>query len=127
MNNAKLHFTVIHIFSLEVLNMPELWLSIVPALSAIVFAMWTKQVIPSLLVGLWIGSMLYTGSFIDAFNQTITYVMGVLTDTGNLDVLLFLYLFRGLVALIHILVDFHAFEFVFSDYIKGPNKKLLSS
>src|SRR5699024_5166802 len=107
--------------------MPELWLSIVPALSAIVFAMWTKQVIPSLLVGLWIGSLLYTGSFIDAFNQTITYVMGVLTDTGNLDVLLFLYLFSGLVALIQISGGVQAFASVISDYIKGPNKTLLTS
>lgn len=101
--------------------MPELWLSIVPALSAIVFAMWTKQVIPSLLVGLWIGSMLYTGSFIDAFNQTITYVMGVLTDTGNLDVLLFLYLFSGLVALIQISGGVQAFASVISDYIIPAN------
>ncbi|SFP34286.1 hypothetical protein [Salibacterium halotolerans] len=71
----------------------ELWLSIVPPLTAVIFAMWTKQVIPSLLVGLWVESWLYTGSFIESLNQTVVYITGVLTDIGNLDVILFLCLF----------------------------------
>ncbi|WP_188453337.1 Na+/H+ antiporter NhaC family protein [Virgibacillus oceani] len=105
----------------------ELWLSIVPSLSAILFAMWTKQVIPSLLIGLWIGSWLYTGSFVNSFNQTITYIAGVLTDTGNLDVLLFLFTFSGLVALIQISGGVQAFAKFIAKYIKGPNQALLTS
>lgn len=105
----------------------ELWLSIVPSLSAILFAVWTKQVIPSLLIGLWVGSWLYTGSFVNSFNQTIAYIAGVLTDTGNLDVLLFLFAFSGLVALIQISGGVQAFAALIAKYIKGPNQALLSS
>ncbi len=105
----------------------ELWLSIVPPLAAIVMAIWTKQVIPSLLVGLWIGSLLYTGGIVESLNQTISYISGVLTDTGNLDVLLFLYAFSGMVALIQVSGGVQAFASLISKYIKGPNQTLLIS
>ncbi|SDJ14375.1 Na+/H+ antiporter NhaC family protein [Alteribacillus bidgolensis] len=105
----------------------ELWLSIVPPVVAIIFAMWTKQVIPSLLIGLWVGSLLYTGSWVESLNQTVSYIMGVLTDTGNLDVLLFLYIFSGLVALIQASGGVQAFARWIAQYIKGPNQTLLTS
>jgi Na+/H+ antiporter NhaC len=35
----------------------ELWFSIVPSITAIILATWTKQVIPSFLIGLWLGSL----------------------------------------------------------------------
>lgn len=78
----------------------ELWFSIVPPVVAIILAIWTKQVIPSLLIGLWAGSLLVTQSLFGSVGQTLDYVIGVLSDKGNLDVLLFLYIFSGLVALI---------------------------
>ena len=78
----------------------ELWLSIVPSILAIILATWTKQVIPSLLIGLWVGSLILTRSFLGSISQTVDYIVGVLSDPGNLDVLLFLYVFSGLVALI---------------------------
>lgn len=105
----------------------ELWLSIVPPITAIIFAMWTKQVIPSLLIGLWVGSLLHTGSLLGSLNQTVSYIMGVLTDVGNLDVLLFLYIFSGLVALIQVSGGVQAFARRISQYIKGPNQTLLAS
>jgi tetracycline resistance efflux pump len=105
----------------------ELWLSLVPPLSAILMAIWTKQVIPSLLVGLWLGSLLYTGAIFDSLNQTISYISGVLTNTGNLDVLLFLYAFSGMVALIQVSGGVQAFASLISKYIKGPNQTLLTS
>ncbi|SDJ12926.1 Na+/H+ antiporter NhaC family protein [Alteribacillus bidgolensis] len=105
----------------------ELWLSIAPPLVAVIFAMWTKQVIPSLLVGLWVGSWLYTGSLTESLNQTLVYITGVLTDIGNLDVLLFLYIFSGLVALIQAAGGVQAFAQWISTFIKGPNQTLLAS
>ncbi|WP_026700764.1 hypothetical protein [Salibacterium aidingense] len=105
----------------------ELWLSIAPPLVAVIFAMWTKQVISSLLIGLWVGSWLYTGSFIESLNQTVVYITGVLTDIGNLDVLLFLYIFSGLVALIQASGGVQAFAQWISKFIKGPNQTLLAS
>ncbi|RSL28898.1 hypothetical protein D7Z54_34075 [Salibacterium salarium] len=105
----------------------ELWLSVMPPLTAVVFAMWTKQVIPSLLIGLWAGSLLYTGSLLESLNQTVSYITGVLRDVGNLDVLLFLYMFSGLVALIQASGGVQAFAKRISQFIKGPNQTLLAS
>lgn len=79
-----------------------LWLSVVPSVIAILLATWTKQVIPSLLIGLWVGSFILTGSFLGSISQTVDYIVGVLSDPGNLDVLLFLYVFSELVALIQL-------------------------
>ena len=90
-------------------------------------SIWTKQVIPSLLVGLWLGSLLYTGNIVNFLNQTISYISGVLTDTGNLDVLLFLYAFSGMVALIQVSGGVQAFASLISNFIKGPNQNLLTS
>jgi tetracycline resistance efflux pump len=87
----------------------ELWFSIVPSLTAIVLATWTKQVIPSLLIGLWLGSFILQRSLLISVSATVDYIVGVLSDPGNLDVLLFLYVFSGLVALIQLSGGVQAF------------------
>lgn len=104
-----------------------LWLSIVPSVLAIFLATWTKQVIPSLLIGLWAGSFIVTGSFLGSISQTVDYIVGVLSDPGNLDVLLFLYVFSGLVALIQLSGGVQAFAIVMDNYINSAKKTLIAS
>lgn len=104
-----------------------LWLSIVPSVLAILLATWTKQVIPSLLIGLWAGSFILTGSFLGSISQTVDYIVGVLSDSGNLDVLLFLYVFSGLVALIQLSGGVQAFAKVMDNYINNSKKTLIAS
>lgn len=104
-----------------------LWFSIVPSVLAIILATWTKQVIPSLLIGLWVGSFILTRSFLGSISQTVDYIIGVLSDTGNLDVLLFLYVFSGLVALIQLSGGVQAFAKVMDNYITNPKKTLIAS
>ncbi|GAA2714394.1 hypothetical protein GCM10009865_43380 [Aeromicrobium ponti] len=100
----------------------EDWLPVIPSLAAIIFSIWTKQVIPSLFIGLWLGSLLNTRSFLDSLNAAVSYILGVFTDTGNLNVLLFLYMFSGLVALIRISGGVQAFAERIGNILKDPIK-----
>jgi tetracycline resistance efflux pump len=104
----------------------ELWLSLIPSLAAIVLAIWTKQVIPSLLIGLWTGSLLLTQSLFGSIGRTIDYIVGVLSDEGNLYVLLFLYIFSGLVALIQLSGGVQAFTRLADKYINSAKKTLFA-
>ncbi|MCF6412040.1 Na+/H+ antiporter NhaC family protein [Pseudalkalibacillus salsuginis] len=106
--------------------MSEFWLSLLPPLAAIILAMWTKQVIPSLLIGLWLGSLLLTQSLFGSIGKTIDYIVGVLSDSGNLNVLLFLYIFSGLVALIQLSGGIQAFTQLADKYITSARKTLIA-
>ncbi|WLD92029.1 Na+/H+ antiporter NhaC family protein [Alkalihalobacillus sp. AL-G] len=106
--------------------MNEFWLSLLPPVAAIILAMWTKQVIPSLLIGLWLGSFVLTQSLFGSIGQTIDYVVGVLSDRGNLYVLLFLYIFSGLVALIQLSGGIQAFTQLADKYINSAKKSIIT-
>ncbi|MBM7573283.1 Na+/H+ antiporter NhaC family protein [Aquibacillus albus] len=99
--------------------------SVIPSLVAIIIAIWTKQVIPSLLIGLWVGSLLLTQSLLSSVGQTVDYIVGVLTDTGNINVLLFLYMFSGLVALIQISGGIQAFGSRMKKYITSSKRMFM--
>ena len=77
-----------------------IWLSVLPPLITIVVAIWSKKIIPSLLVGLVAGSYLLNPSATGGFETAVDQIVKTLTDKESLQVLLFLYLFSGLIALI---------------------------
>jgi ABC-type polar amino acid transport system ATPase subunit len=76
------------------------WLSIIPATITIAVAIWSKKVLPSLLLGLLVGSYLLNHSVIGGLETAIANAVNIISDQGNLQVLLFLYLFSGLIALV---------------------------
>ncbi|HEU5138640.1 MAG TPA: Na+/H+ antiporter NhaC family protein [Bacillales bacterium] len=76
------------------------WLSIIPFLVVIPLAIWTKQVLPGLIVGLIVGSYLVEPSVIGGIQQTIAYIVQSLVTESNIKVLIFLYAFSGLVGMI---------------------------
>lgn len=76
------------------------WLSLIPLLVVIPVAMWTKQVLPGLIVGLIVGSYLVKPGFIDGVEQTLAYVVQSLLTESNIKVIMFLYMFSGLVGMI---------------------------
>jgi len=77
------------------------WYSVLPPLLAIVLAIWSKQVIPSLFAGIWIGHTLLI-----QFNPLAGLVAGldgminVFTDPGDARVLVFTLLIGPLIATI---------------------------
>ncbi len=85
-----------------------LWLSVFPPLLAIVMALLFKEVISSLLIGLFFGAFTieyFQSGFIDglvnAFKKIIdTYIIGALNNWDHLAVIIFSTLIGGMVALI---------------------------
>ncbi len=76
------------------------WLSILPPIITIAVAIWSKKIIPSLLIGLLAGSYFLKPTLTGGFETAVDQIVNTLTDSGSLQVLLFLYLFSGLMSLI---------------------------
>jgi tetracycline resistance efflux pump len=77
-----------------------IWLSIVPSVATIALAIWTKKILPSLVAGLLIGCYILHPTLTGGFETAADSIVKLLTDKSNLQVLLFLYSFSGLIALI---------------------------
>lgn len=81
------------------------WLSIVPALLAIAFAIAFRQVVLSLFLGVWIGGWIVSGNaamgwitgFFDAVN---TYTLEAITDSGHASIIVFSLMIGGMVGLV---------------------------
>jgi len=80
--------------------MQNVWLSILPSIITIAVAIWSKKIIPSLLLGLLIGGYLLNPTLTGGFETAVDQIVKTLTDSESLQVLLFLYLFSGLISLI---------------------------
>src|SRR3989344_3899009 len=93
------------------------WLSILPPLLTIVVVIWSKKVLPSLLLGLLVGSYLLNPSIVGGIETAIENIIKTISDTDNLQVLLFLYLFSGFIALVRRSGGIKAFANWLSEYI----------
>lgn len=99
--------------------MDNTWLSILPSLFTIAAAIWSKKILPSLLFGLLIGGYLLNPSFIGGLETTVDHIVKILIDKQNLQVLLFLYLFSGFIALIRRAGGIDAFSSFVEKHIKN--------
>ena len=99
--------------------MSNTWLSIIPATITIAAAIWSKKVLPSLVLGLLVGSYLLNHSAIGGLETAIGQVVKILSDKDNLQVLLFLYLFSGLIALVRKAGGIKAFSSWVGKFVKS--------
>ncbi|WP_179123112.1 Na+/H+ antiporter NhaC family protein [Ferroacidibacillus organovorans] len=83
------------------------WLSLLPFAVVIPVSMITRQVIPGLVAGLLTGAFLQTKSLFHAFDQALSDLYQEMQVTGNLHLVVFLYLFGVLVGLIRITGGVH--------------------
>jgi Na+/H+ antiporter NhaC len=85
-----------------------LWLSIVPPLLAIAMALLLREVILSLVAGIWAGAFIAGGLRLDSFYHFLMsfldvldhYIIQALTDSAHLSIILFSLLIGGMVAVI---------------------------
>ena len=85
-----------------------LWLSIIPPLLAIILALVFKEVVTSLIIGIFSGVLItqfYATTFLPAlllsFTKTIdTYILNSLNDSGHLSIIVFSTLIGGMVSVI---------------------------
>ncbi|GAB3064571.1 Na+/H+ antiporter NhaC family protein [Virgibacillus ainsalahensis] len=76
------------------------WISIIPFLIVIPIAMLTRQVLPGLILGLIAGSYLVTPSVIGGMQTMLHYIVQALIDENNIKIIVFLYVFSGLIGMI---------------------------
>ena len=81
------------------------WLSILPPLLAILFALLFREVVISLFAGVWLGAFIVNGMslksiFTGLLDSMETFVLGALNDSGHLSVMLFTFLIGGMVSII---------------------------
>src|SRR5699024_1826430 len=78
------------------------WLSIIPPLLAIGFAIWTRKVLLSLFIGIISGSFILSHfSIIDSFTITFQTILLQLSDTEwNIPIIIFILLLGGLTSLL---------------------------
>jgi tetracycline resistance efflux pump len=76
------------------------WASLLPPFVAILMALWTKQVYPSLFAGIWLGwSVLDSGNPIAGLHDAIQACIDVFKDEGNTKVIAFSGAVGALIAL----------------------------
>ncbi len=76
------------------------WLTLVPPLLAIAMAILSRQVIPSLLVGVFSGALIIHGSLLSGFQETINIVIDVFSDAGNTRIIIFSLLIGAILQLV---------------------------
>ncbi len=99
--------------------MQNLWFSILPPLITIGIAILSRKIIPSLLIGLLAGCYLLNPTLTGGFETAVDQIVNSLTDSGSLQVLLFLYLFSGLMAIIKKSGGIHAFSEIAERHVKS--------
>ncbi|WNB90259.1 Na+/H+ antiporter NhaC family protein [Bacillus sp. NEB1478] len=76
------------------------WISVIPFLVVIPIAIKTKQVLPGLIAGLLTGSYLLKPSFVGGLEKMVQFLVKGLIDSKNIKILIFLYVFSGLISMI---------------------------
>ncbi len=81
------------------------WVSIMPPLIAIALALWSKQVIPALFAGVWMGAWAINGGNLKALWSGLLdtfqiYILGALANPDHAAVILFSMMVGGMVGII---------------------------
>ncbi|WP_100013046.1 Na+/H+ antiporter NhaC family protein [Lentibacillus sediminis] len=82
--------------------MEHAWLSLIPFIIVIGFSIWLKQILPGLVLGLFVGAFLVEFSVLNGSKETVNYIVETLSDPGNINIIAFLYLFGGLIGMMQI-------------------------
>lgn len=118
--------------SSRIKNIP-LWLSILPPIIAIVLALVFKEVIVSLMAGIWAGSFIAGGLRLDSiywlfisFLDTVKkYLINAVSDSDHVAVILFSLLIGGMVAIISKNGGMTGIVMALSKYAKTPKSAQL--
>ncbi|HSI93310.1 MAG TPA: Na+/H+ antiporter NhaC family protein [Jiangellaceae bacterium] len=81
------------------------WTSVLPPLIAIGMALATRQIIPSLVVGVWLGALLHLGVNLPNLLQSLldvigVYVVNALSDPDHVPIVVFTLMIGGMVGII---------------------------
>lgn len=101
------------------------WFAIVPFIIAVTFAMLTRQVLAGLVLGLLIGSFFLQPGIAPTLSKMSDYILTAIGDKDNLRIIVFLYVFGGLVGMMHIAGGVKGFAGLVQKRIKTERSALL--
>ncbi|WP_408006144.1 Na+/H+ antiporter NhaC family protein [Pseudalkalibacillus sp. A8] len=101
------------------------WLSIIPFLLVIPIAMVTKQVLPGILIGLIAGAYLINPAPIGGVETMLQYLVTALVDENNIKIIVFLYVFSGLVGMIKVAGGIKGFVEAASERVDTKREAIL--
>jgi len=101
------------------------WLSIVPLLVVIPVAIITKKVLPALTLGLIVGSYIYRPHVFEGIQAAVAFVIQALIDKSNIEIILFLYIFTGLVGIMKYSGGIKGFVKWSADHVQTKRQALL--
>ena len=99
--------------------MGNAWLSVLPATIMIAAAILSRRILPALALGLLVGGYLLHPSILGGLETVIEHVITTLSDGDSLKVLLFLYLFSGLILLVRRAGGITAFSGWLARYVRS--------
>ncbi|GGC99863.1 sodium:proton antiporter [Thalassobacillus devorans] len=76
------------------------WMSVIPFVAVVVAAIWTKQVVPSLLLAVVVAGYLAEPDWLGGMTTSLQFIIEGLQDENNLKIIIFLYAFSALIGLI---------------------------
>lgn len=77
------------------------FVSLIPPLLTVALALWKRQLIPALFLGIWVGKIIIArGQVFHAFFATLDNAVKISTNTSNLEIILFCFLIGSFLALI---------------------------
>ncbi|WP_197249535.1 Na+/H+ antiporter NhaC family protein [Cytobacillus firmus] len=82
--------------------MNNTWLSLIPFLIVIGMSIWLKNILPGLVAGILVGSIIVSADLLSGTEQSVAYIVTTLSDETNIKIVGFLYLFGGLVGMMNI-------------------------
>lgn len=102
------------------------WLSVLPPLTALIGAVLTKRVVPSLVLALLVGSALISQSALLAFVKAASYITGSISSKENASIIAFLFLFGALTEIIKLSGGIKGFARLAERYIISERGALWS-
>ena len=105
------------------------WLSLLPPIVAIALALVFREVVISLLAGIWLGALYTTGwNPLAALARSLDrYVVGALTDPGHAMILVFTLLLGGMIGIISRNGGTHGLVDAITRYATGPIRGQLAA
>lgn len=101
------------------------WMSIIPFFVVIPIAIFTKEVLPGLIVGLVVGAYIISPTILGGIQTMLFYVVQALVDENNIKIIVFLYAFSGLVGMIKSVGGIKGFVEYAADKITTKKQALL--
>ncbi len=84
------------------ITLNQTWLSLIPFIIVIAMSIWLKNILPSLVIGILVGSIIVSANLLVGMEQAVSYIVTTLSDATNIKIIGFLYLFGGLVGMMNI-------------------------